>query len=476
DVVYERIREVREWPSTSVDSYSHAMALLMEYRLRLGPIDGAENVDGIVAVAHNEGALLGSAALESMRIFDPTPRRERHVTLENLQSLLENEGQLAEHEYLVLSGSWREDLSRGEHTVRSSLLPSAGQVVQLQKPGNCSEVPDDAAWTERYKGIKSLGASRKKPPDVVLDECIEYSERVADRSGYFFMDSPGNDLESIAGQAITNFPFVPTLKVVTTSGRFNILQKVTPTTMELAARELGEGAPHGTIILAEEMTQGRGRTGGRWISPKDGNLYVTLILRSAREPSLNAYRRSQANFATPLAVARAVKGIEPTLNPMIRWPRAVEIGGHKVSGSLIEVHDEEGVEHYAVGIGINVNAEFCNNETFSQNVTSLRCASQKVIDREQLLAEVCGNLDELLEMSPDDLQKQYLRWPSVTELDSEVSLLNKTSKQPIVDGKVHGITPAMDLVVQADNGSQIEVSEVGAITVFPKGRRYRAEL
>ncbi|CAE7605360.1 uxaA, partial [Symbiodinium sp. CCMP2456] len=90
--------------------------------------------------------------------------------------------------------------------------------------------------------IKSLGASRKKPPDVVLDECIEYSERVAHRSGYFFMDSPGNDLESIAGQvasgcnviffvtgngAITNFPFVPTLKVVTTSGRFNILQKET---------------------------------------------------------------------------------------------------------------------------------------------------------------------------------------------------------------------------------------------------------
>ncbi|CAE7605346.1 birA [Symbiodinium sp. CCMP2456] len=257
-----------------------------------------------------------------------------------------------------------------------------------------------------------------------------------------------------------------------------VYRQVTPTTMELAARELGEGAPHGTIVLAEEMTQGRGRKGGRWISPKDGNLYVTLILRAAGEPSRNAYRRSQANFATPLAVARAVKGIEsePALNPMIRWPRAVEIGGHKVSGSLIEVHDEEGVEHYAVGIGINVNAEFCNNETFSQNVTSLRCASQKVIDREQLLAQVCGNLDELLDTSPEDLQKQYLQWPSVTELDSEVSLLNKTSKQPIVDGKVHGITPAMDLVVQADNGSQIEVSEVGTITVFPKGRRYRAEL
>jgi len=89
--------------------------------------------------------------------------------------------------------------------------------------------------------LKSLGASRKKPPDVRLDDCIEYSERItADQSGYYFMDSPGNDLESIAGQvasgcnliffvtgngAITNFPFVPTLKFVTTTGRFNILSK-----------------------------------------------------------------------------------------------------------------------------------------------------------------------------------------------------------------------------------------------------------
>lgn len=49
--------------------------------------------------------------------------------------------------------------------------------------------------------IKSLGASRKKPPDVCLDQCIEYGERVRDdESGYYFMDSPGNDLESIAGQ------------------------------------------------------------------------------------------------------------------------------------------------------------------------------------------------------------------------------------------------------------------------------------
>ena len=85
--------------------------------------------------------------------------------------------------------------------------------------------------------LKSLGAARKKDPEVRLDYVIDYGQPMRP-SGYYFMDSPGNDLESIAGQvaagsnlilfitgngSITNFPFVPTLKFVTTTGRFELL-------------------------------------------------------------------------------------------------------------------------------------------------------------------------------------------------------------------------------------------------------------
>eukprot|EP00439_Symbiodinium_sp_Y106_P044971 s1337_g5.t1 len=324
--------------------------------------DGAENVDGIVAVAHNEGE--GEVQnnkdllLRTIAGFLVHPNtgsalivatgRERHVTSENLRSLLSSEeypSAHVPHEFLLLSGSWREDLSEAEKMVRSSLLPSASQYKRSPQPAsalrialqcggsdafsgltgnplvgevskllirkgglallaespelvgaepyvlsNCRSLETARKFlmmTERYKRyasrhgqdaagnpsggnlfrglynivIKSLGASRKKPPDVVLDECIEYSERVADRSGYFFMDSPGNDLESIAGQvasgcnviffvtgngAITNFPFVPTLKVVTTSGRFKILQKE----MDVNAGLLTEG-----VELAELARQ-----------------------------------------------------------------------------------------------------------------------------------------------------------------------------------------------------------------------------
>ena len=86
--------------------------------------------------------------------------------------------------------------------------------------------------------IKSIGAATKRDPEVRLDGVIEYAEPLRE-PGFHFMDSPGNDLESVAGEvasgcnmvffttgngSITNFPFVPTIKVVTTTRRYELLE------------------------------------------------------------------------------------------------------------------------------------------------------------------------------------------------------------------------------------------------------------
>jgi altronate dehydratase len=87
--------------------------------------------------------------------------------------------------------------------------------------------------------LKSIGAALKKSPDTRLDYVIDYADPMP-QPGFYFMDSPGNDLESIAGQvasgcniilfttgngSITNFPFVPTIKLMTTTRRFQILSR-----------------------------------------------------------------------------------------------------------------------------------------------------------------------------------------------------------------------------------------------------------
>src|SRR3954451_10167968 len=94
-----------------------------------------------------------------------------------------------------------------------------------------------------YRGLynivlKSVGAARKRDRRMRLDHVVDYGEPLPG-PGFTFMDSPGNDLESVAGEvasgcnliffttgngSITNFPFVPTLKFVTTSARYERLQ------------------------------------------------------------------------------------------------------------------------------------------------------------------------------------------------------------------------------------------------------------
>ena len=134
--------------------------------------------------------------------------------------------------------------------------------------------------------IKSIGAAMKRHPDVSLDYVINYSERMQ-KPGYYFMDSPGNDLESIAGQvasgsnmiffvtgngSITNFPFVPTIKIVTTTGRYEMLSK----DMDVNAGAYLDGAPmedigESMLDLTVDVASGE-----RSVGEKAGHSQVSL--------------------------------------------------------------------------------------------------------------------------------------------------------------------------------------------------------
>ena len=126
----------------------------------------------------------------------------------------------------------------------------------------------------------------KRHPDVCLDYVINYSE-LMEKSGYYFMDSPGNDLESIAGQvasgsnmiffvtgngSITNFPFVPTIKIVTTTGRYEMLSK----DMDVNAGAYLDGTPmdalgESMLDLTVDVASGE-----RSVGEKAGHSQVSL--------------------------------------------------------------------------------------------------------------------------------------------------------------------------------------------------------
>jgi BirA family biotin operon repressor/biotin-[acetyl-CoA-carboxylase] ligase len=135
-------------------------------------------------------------------------------------------------------------------------------------------------------------------------------------------------------------------------------------TMELARREVSNGAPEGTVIVADEQTAGRGRLQRTWLTPK-GNVALSVIFYPKME---------QLPALVMLASLAVVHGIRTVtgLDPGIKWPNDVLINGRKVCGILIESDVRDNNVHCAiVGIGVNVGLMPDDYPEISDIATSL---------------------------------------------------------------------------------------------------------
>ena len=106
-------------------------------------------------------------------------------------------------------------------------------------------------------------------------------------------------------------------------------------TMDQAARLAQRGAPHGTLVVAEEQTAGRGRLGRAWVSERSAGIYCSVVLR----PQLPASRASLLTLAAGLAIADAASEVT-RIAADIRWPNDVLVGGRKCCGLLPEMSSE----------------------------------------------------------------------------------------------------------------------------------------
>jgi BirA family transcriptional regulator, biotin operon repressor / biotin---[acetyl-CoA-carboxylase] ligase len=117
--------------------------------------------------------------------------------------------------------------------------------------------------------------------------------------------------------------------------------RVTDSTNERARTLAAAGAPHGTLVTADEQRAGRGRQGRAWTAPPRTAVLMSVVLRELSE-------------TLPLAAAVAVCEALP-VEASIKWPNDVWIDGRKVAGILVEGRPLEG---WAVlGIGLNVATE-----------------------------------------------------------------------------------------------------------------------
>jgi BirA family transcriptional regulator, biotin operon repressor / biotin---[acetyl-CoA-carboxylase] ligase len=145
----------------------------------------------------------------------------------------------------------------------------------------------------------------------------------------------------------------------------------------------------GTVAVAEEQTEGRGRLGRSWEAPAGTSILASIVL----EPAVAAARLPELSLVAGGAVAEAitrVTGIEPS----VKFPNDVLIGGRKVAGILAE--SSEG--RVVLGVGVNANQTLDELPVDARTEpTSLRLELREPVNRAQLLAEILLQLERAYE-------------------------------------------------------------------------------
>ncbi len=219
------------------------------------------------------------------------------------------------------------------------------------------------------------------------------------------------------------------------------------------AMTLGEkGEPHGTVVIAEEQTAGRGRAGHKWHSEKTSGIYMTVLLRPPIPPQ-------QAPLITLVAGLAARQAILDLIDiaPDLRWPNDLLMGRKKFCGILTEMNAEQDRIHFvAVGIGINVNHERIPAD-LSAIATSLRIETRRAHSRVEIVARLLRHLESyynrFLEEGPEAIVARFSECSSY----ARGKRVRVEAPSETYTGTTDGLEPSGLLRVRRDDGRVLPV-------------------
>ena len=217
-----------------------------------------------------------------------------------------------------------------------------------------------------------------------------------------------------------------------------------------AARLAREGAPEGTLVLAERQTHGRGRLGRSWVSPARVNLYASFVLR----PHLSPVDAPQLALAAAVAVVRALSPLAPG-RVAIKWPNDCLLDGKKVAGILTEMDAEvDRVRAVVLGLGVNLNAPArAFPIELRATATSVLLATGTSVDRPQFTARLCATLEAVYDrVVRDGFAVVASEWESYSCLTGRRVTIDCSGRRS--EGTVRGIDPSGRLVLDGAAGEE----------------------
>lgn len=228
----------------------------------------------------------------------------------------------------------------------------------------------------------------------------------------------------------------------------------------IRAKQLGEeGAPHGTLAVADQQSAGRGRRGRAWESPKGCSIYMSILLRPDIAPS-------KAPMLTLVMALSVVQGLKECIDLefQIKWPNDIVLHGKKLVGILTEMSTEiDYINHVVIGAGINVNMKELPKE-LGEKATSLRIETGEVIKRSPIIAAVMRKFEKNYSM--------FLELQNLEKMQDEYNslLVNIEKEVRILSGKEEynayalGINENGELLVRRDDGT-LEAVFAGEVSV-----------
>ncbi|MFR9146686.1 MAG: biotin--[acetyl-CoA-carboxylase] ligase [Mediterraneibacter sp.] len=213
-------------------------------------------------------------------------------------------------------------------------------------------------------------------------------------------------------------------------------------------RHLGdEGAPHGTLAVADRQTAGRGRRGRTWESPGGSCIYMSILLR----PDLAPEKAPMLTLVMACGVAEGIMDCAD-VKVQIKWPNDIIVSGKKLAGILTEMSTQvDYINHVTVGVGINVNVQNFPEEI--QTATSLLSETGTQTKRAPVIAAVMKHFEENYKifMQTEDMSGLMEKYSSLlVNQGREVLILEKDAEYKAY---AEGINQKGELVVRREDGT-----------------------
>ncbi|HEX5411447.1 MAG TPA: biotin--[acetyl-CoA-carboxylase] ligase [Terriglobia bacterium] len=232
----------------------------------------------------------------------------------------------------------------------------------------------------------------------------------------------------------------------------------TDSTNSVALALGARAASHGTVVIAEEQTSGRGRLGRNWYSEKSSGIYTSIVLRPALAPATAPILTLLAGVAAHHAV-RSAAGIGAD----IRWPNDLLVNGKKVCGILTEMKAEVDRLHVVVlGIGINVNHTSMPDE-LRETATSLALEGGRHYSRLQILAELLREVEHYYHMLLNEGSAAIVREWSAASSYADGKRVRVKAGGCEYSGVTQGMDASGALKIRRDDGRQ-ELLVAGEVT------------